>query len=44
MIVVQGVWSVGVTSVSNNVGGVKHVLRTLLHALIEERHFALSVV
>ncbi len=29
--------------ISNNVGTVKHDLRTLLHALEEERHFALSV-
>jgi len=28
--------------VSDNVGGVKHFLRTLPHALEEERHFALS--
>jgi hypothetical protein len=27
--------------ISNNVGGVKHFLSTLLHALEEERHFAL---
>src|SRR5215471_6071856 len=27
--------------ISNNVGGVKQFLRTLLSALIEERHFAL---
>ena len=26
---------------SNNVGGVKHDVRTRLHALVEERHFAL---
>src|SRR5271169_4172999 len=28
-------------AISNNVGGVKHFLSTLLHALVEERHFAL---
>ena len=28
-------------AISNNVGGVKHFLSTLLHALEEERHFAL---
>ena len=28
-------------SISNNVGGVKRFSRTLLHALLEERHFAL---
>jgi hypothetical protein len=30
-------------AISNNVGGVKQVLSTLLHALGEERHFALVV-
>jgi hypothetical protein len=29
------------TGLSDNVGGVKHFLSTLLHALGEERHFAL---
>ncbi len=29
-------------SISNNVGGVKHVSSTLLYALMEERHFALG--
>jgi len=28
-------------AISNNVGQVKYFLRTLLHALVEERHFAL---
>jgi hypothetical protein len=28
-------------AISNNVGGVKHFLSTLQHALEEERHFAL---
>ncbi len=28
-------------AISNNVGGVKHFSSTLLHALGEERHFAL---
>ena len=28
-------------AISNNVGGVKHDVRTRLHALVEERHFAL---
>jgi hypothetical protein len=28
-------------AISNNVGGVKHFSSTLLHALDEERHFAL---
>jgi hypothetical protein len=27
--------------ISDNVGGVKHLLSTLQHALVEERHFAL---
>ena len=27
--------------ISNNVGGVKHILGTRRHALMEERHFAL---
>jgi len=31
---------VGVKSLSNNVGGVKHDLRTRLHALRKERHFS----
>ena len=30
-------------AISNNVGDVKHFLSTLLHALEEERHFALVV-
>jgi len=30
-------------AISNNVGGVKHFLSTRLHALEEERHFALVV-
>jgi hypothetical protein len=30
-------------AISNNVGGVKQLSRTLQHALIEERHFALLV-
>jgi hypothetical protein len=30
-------------AISNNVGGVKHYVRTPLYALIEERHFALLV-
>ena len=29
------------TGVSDNAGGVKHVSTTLLHAPVEERHFAL---
>jgi hypothetical protein len=28
-------------AISNNVGGVKHDVRTRLHALVEERHLAL---
>jgi hypothetical protein len=28
-------------AISNNVGGVKDDVRTRLHALVEERHFAL---
>jgi hypothetical protein len=28
-------------AISNNVGGVKHDVRTRLQALVEERHFAL---
>jgi hypothetical protein len=31
-----------VSSISDNVGGVKHFLSTLPHPLEEERHFALS--
>jgi hypothetical protein len=28
-------------AISNNVGGVKHYVRTPLHALVEERHLVL---
>ncbi len=34
-------WIIGEKSLSNNVGAVKHYARTLLRALVEERHFAL---
>ena len=30
-----------INPLSNNVGHVKHYVRTPLHALVEERHFAL---